>query len=101
MTVRDDIHSMGRAARDAARAMARADTGTKNAALGAIAERLLAQRARLSEANRADLAAARENRLAEALLDRLELTPARLEAMAGRAGAGGRPGRPYRGKYRG
>ena len=82
MTVRDDIHSMGRAARDAARAMARADTGTKNAALGAIAERLLAQRARLSEANRADLAAARENRLAEALLDRLELTPARLEAMA-------------------
>ena len=73
---------MGRTARDAARAMARADTGTKNAALNAIAERLLSQRAQLSEANRADLTAARENRLAEALLDRLELTPARLEAMA-------------------
>ena len=66
---------MGSAARDAARAMARAETGTKNAALNAVAERLLSQRAQLSEANHADLVAARENRLADALLDRLELTP--------------------------
>jgi len=80
--VRNYIHAMGRTARDAARAMARAETGAKNAALNSVAERLSARREQLFEANAADLAAARENRLAAALLDRLELTPARLEAMA-------------------
>ena len=80
--VRNYIHAMGRTARGAARAMARAETGAKNAALNTVAERLWAQREQLFEANAADLAAARENRLAAALLDRLELTPARLEAMA-------------------
>ena len=82
MNVREYIHSMGRTARQAARAMARAETGAKNAALNAVAERLSAQHEQLLEANAADLAAARENQLAAALLDRLELTPARLEAMA-------------------
>ena len=82
MSVREYIHSMGRSARQAARAMARADAGAKNAALNAVAERLSAQHEQLFEANAADLAAARENQLAAALLDRLELTPARLEAMA-------------------
>ncbi|MCY4363721.1 MAG: glutamate-5-semialdehyde dehydrogenase [Gammaproteobacteria bacterium] len=80
--VRNYIHAMGRTARGAARAMARAETGKKNAALNTVAERLSARREQLFEANAADLAAARENRLAAALLDRLELTPARLEAMA-------------------
>ena len=81
-TVRDYIRSMGRAAREAARAMARAETGTKNAALNRVAERLSERRGQLFEANAADLAAARGNQLAPALLDRLELTPGRLEAMA-------------------
>ena len=80
--VRNYIHAMGRTARDAARAMARAGTGAKNAALNTVAERLSARREQLFEANAADLAAARENRVAAALLDRLELTPARVEAMA-------------------
>ena len=80
--VRDYIYSMGRTAREAARAMARADTGAKNAALNAVAERLSERRERVFEANAADLGAARENQLAAALQDRLELTPARLEAMA-------------------
>ena len=62
--------------------MARADTGEKNAALHTVAERLSERREQLFEANAADLAAARGNQLATALLDRLELTPARLEAMA-------------------
>ena len=82
MNVREYIHSMGRSARQAARAMARADAGAKNTALNAVAERLSAQHEQLFEANAADLAAARENQLSAALLDRLELTPARLEAMA-------------------
>ena len=76
------IQAMGQAARDAARAMARMDTGAKNAALHAVAQRLSERREHLFEANAADLAAARENQLDAALLDRLELTPARLQAMA-------------------
>ena len=82
MNIKDYIHSMGQAAHIAARAMARADTGAKNAALAAIAENLTGQREQLFEANRIDLAAARTNQLAAPLLDRLELTPARLDAMA-------------------
>ena len=82
MIIHDYIISMGRTAREAARVMARADTGAKNTALNAIAERLLARRAQLFEANATDLAAAQETHLAAALLDRLELTPVRLEAMA-------------------
>ena len=80
--IRGYMQTLGRTARDASRAMARAETGAKNAALNAVAERLLAQRAKLSEANHRDLVAAQETRLADALLDRLELTPPRLEAMA-------------------
>ena len=82
MNIQNYMQTLGRDARTAARAMACAQTGEKNAALSATAEYLLAQRAQLSEANQKDLVAARENRLADALLDRLELTPARLQAMA-------------------
>ncbi len=82
MNIQNYMQTLGRDARAAARAMACAQTGEKNAALSATAEYLLAQRAQLSEANQKDLVAARENRLADALLDRLELTPARLQAMA-------------------
>ncbi len=82
MQIKDYIRSMGRAARVAARSMARADTGVKNTALRLIAENLSDRRARLAEANEIDLAAARKNKLDAPLLDRLELTPARLEAMA-------------------
>ena len=80
--IQDYMRTLGRTARAAARAMARAETGAKNAALNAIAERLTEQRQRIFEANRTDLAAAQEDQLAAALLDRLELTPARLDAMA-------------------
>ena len=74
--------STGRAARAAARAMARAGTGVKNAALAAIAEQLRERRGALAEANGKDLEAARKNNLDGPLVDRLELTPARIEAMA-------------------
>ncbi len=82
MNIREYIHSLGQTARAAARSMARADAGAKNAALTAIAERISERREQLFEANRTDLAAASKNRLAAALLDRLELTRERLEAMA-------------------
>ena len=76
------MQALGRRARAAARALARASTVQKNAALQALAKRLLAAEAELMAANRKDMAAGRENGLDAALLDRLELTPERIAAMA-------------------
>jgi len=76
------MEGLGRAARRAARALNRASTGDKNAALEAMAASLEADQEALLAANREDLAAGREAGLDEALLDRLELTPARIAAMA-------------------
>lgn len=81
MNVTDYMHDLGRAARSAAAALARANTGTKNQALLATAEAILQQRQALQRANQADLAAGRERGLDAAMLDRLELTEARLNAM--------------------
>jgi glutamate-5-semialdehyde dehydrogenase len=64
----------GAAARVAARAMARADTGTKNACLFALARILHEQRKQILEANAEDLRAGRGAELDDALLDRLTLT---------------------------
>lgn len=79
--LQDYMQSLGRRAREAARALSRAETGTKNQALFAIAEAMEDNRARLVEENRKDLEDARQNRLGSALLDRLELNAARIGAM--------------------
>lgn len=68
-------------ARAASRALARASTAEKNAALLAMAARLDAERARIAEANRCDLEAGAAKGLDAALLDRLELTGPRIDAM--------------------
>ena len=73
---------LGRRARAAARAMARAETAAKNAALHAIADAILADQARLQAENQKDLEAGRRGGLDAALLDRLELTGARIRSMA-------------------
>ncbi len=80
--VKQYMHDLGRAARDAARHLARAGTAAKNAALLAMAEGIEAREAELLEANGRDMAAGREHGLDAALLDRLELTPGRIAAMA-------------------
>ena len=72
---------LGHRARRASRALAAASTGAKNAALDAIADDLDAQRAQLMDANRADLDAGAAKGLDAALLDRLELTDARIDSM--------------------
>jgi glutamate-5-semialdehyde dehydrogenase len=72
---------LGEAARAAATVMRRTPTGPKNAALLAMASRLDAQREALAAANARDLARGRESGLEPALLDRLELTPAGIDAM--------------------
>ena len=76
------MQAIGRDARIASDVLARATTADKNAALLAIADTIEARSAALAEANSEDLAAAREQGLAEALLDRLELTDQRISAMA-------------------
>lgn len=76
------MEALGQAARAASRDLAEADAGRKNTALRAIAEVLLGQRGPLLEANQRDLEAGRERGLDAALLDRLALNDARIEAMA-------------------
>ncbi len=76
------MQALGRKARAAARQMAAAETGVKNRALLAIAERLEQQSAELQAANAKDLAAGEANGLDAAMLDRLALTPERIAAMA-------------------
>lgn len=75
------VADVGRRARNAARAIARAETGAKNAALHAIAADLDAHREALALANAADLEAGAARGLDAALLDRLELTEGRIDAM--------------------
>jgi glutamate-5-semialdehyde dehydrogenase len=69
-------------ARAAARALARTDTATKNAALHAIAGALRARVDEILAANELDLQAGRENDIGSALLDRLRLDGGRLEGIA-------------------
>ena len=82
MDISTYMQNTGQRARQAARSMARAETHTKNAALERIAGLILEQQHALIQTNNKDLAAGRKNGLEAALQDRLELTPARIQAMA-------------------
>jgi glutamate-5-semialdehyde dehydrogenase len=82
MDIQQYMETLGRAARAAARQMARASTAAKNAALLAMAAEIRARQAELLAANAADVAAARANGLEPAMLDRLTLTTKGIEAMA-------------------
>ena len=76
------IRAIGTQARAASRPMSRAETAAKNQALRAIADALEAGAATLIEENLKDLQAGRANGLDPAMLERLELTPDRISAMA-------------------
>ena len=80
--LRAEMERLGRAARAAAAELAHADPGTKTLALEAAAETLRRRVADLLTANAKDMEAARAKGLSSALLDRLALDPARIEAMA-------------------
>jgi glutamate-5-semialdehyde dehydrogenase len=77
-----DLNDMGQRARRAARTLALAPTAQKNAALEAIAAALVGRAAEVLEANAIDMEGGRAAGLSEALLDRMLLTEARLEAIA-------------------
>ena len=79
--VTEYMNGVGRAARAASRALARASTAAKDAALLAIAADLDANREQLTRENEKDLEAGAQKGLDAALLDRLELTPGRIDGM--------------------
>jgi glutamate-5-semialdehyde dehydrogenase len=81
MNVAEYMQTLGEQARAASRAMARSSTKDKNRALTAIAAEIETQRVTLRAANAEDMARGQENGLDAALLDRLELTDARIDGM--------------------
>lgn len=82
MDIKHYMLQLGQAARAASRAMAKADTGTKNRALLAIATAIRRDKAALLAANRADLEAAKAAGMEAAMLDRLTLTEKGVATMA-------------------
>jgi glutamate-5-semialdehyde dehydrogenase len=73
---------MGQAAKLAARKLARSSAGVRNQALLNIAEALEHHQPETLSANRQDCAEAQSQGMNQAMLDRLVLTPERLDAMA-------------------
>ena len=72
---------LGRRARPASRAMARASTAAKNAALAAVAQAIERDAALLKDANARDLARARDKGHDAAFIDRLTLSDKALKTM--------------------
>nr|WP_299379279.1 glutamate-5-semialdehyde dehydrogenase [uncultured Halomonas sp.] len=75
------MKTLGAQARQGSTLLRRIGTGAKNAALVAIAAQLNAARVALIDANVRDLERARANGLDDAMLDRLALNEARIDAM--------------------
>jgi glutamate-5-semialdehyde dehydrogenase len=81
-SVTETMRALGAVARAAARRVALAPTEAKNAALRAAAGGLRGATAAIVEANKSDLAAARETGRAGSFLDRLMLDAERIEGVA-------------------
>src|SRR5262245_48839493 len=81
MDPREHVRSLGRQAREASRALARASTEQKNRALHAIAGEIRSQKDAILDANRADVSGMK-NADNAAFVERLTLTPKRVEHMA-------------------
>ncbi len=80
--IQETIHQMGRQARAAAHRLAQLTSAEKNEILRAMAAAIRCRVPDLLEANAKDLAAGAEKGLSAAMLDRLKLDEARIEAMA-------------------
>ena len=82
MDIKKYINELGKQAYAASRKMATASSDTKNAALHAIVKEIIKNKDNLIEINDRDLQTAKKSGLEPALLDRLELTATRIDAMA-------------------
>ena len=80
--ITEQIHEMGRQARAAAHALSQLTTEKKNAILRAMAQGLRDASAEILSENAKDIAAGESKDLSAAMLDRLRLDDARLEAVA-------------------
>ncbi len=74
--------TLGQNAREAYSKLARATTEEKNAALNAMAKEVRAAAKKILAGNEKDITAAKANRATAAYLDRLALSPVRIEAIA-------------------
>ncbi len=81
-TVISPVADICRAAKQAARELARTDAAVKDAALAAIAAALEDRGHEILEANERDMQAGQEDAIGEALLDRLRLDETRIAAIA-------------------
>lgn len=80
--LREQVHEAARRARVAARVLGTVSAATKNRALHAAADSVLAHVHEILAANAADVEAAREAGTPEAMLDRLALNPQRVDGIA-------------------
>jgi len=80
--VKKYMQQLGQRVRAASREIGRAETSVKNKALNVIADRIDTESSKLKQANVLDLEAGKAKGLDAALLDRLELTDARIESMS-------------------
>ena len=76
------MEEIGKKAKEASKKLLTTDTKIKNKALMMIAEELINKKEEIKKVNKIDLEKGKENGLSSALLDRLELTDSRIEAMA-------------------
>ena len=81
MSLHDDMQWMGDRAVAAARALARLSSRRKNTILETMAEELNTRREIIKTANAKDMEAGKQAGLSAAMLDRLQLTDARIESM--------------------
>jgi glutamate-5-semialdehyde dehydrogenase len=81
-----ELGKKGKAAKAASRTLAHLPTEVKNKALVNIAQSLISREGEILEANKLDCDEAKASGMDEAMLDRLLLTSARLQAMAQDAG---------------
>jgi glutamate-5-semialdehyde dehydrogenase len=82
VSIREKLILQADAAKKAARQLAKAGTNEKNKALNLIADKLIERQDEILENNKKDMQQGRGNDLSRALLDRLQLTEARIEGMA-------------------
>ncbi len=81
MDIKAYMEALGRSARAASRVVAASSTSVRNQALLAAGDALDRARSELAQANEQDLEKGRANGLSAPLMDRLELTPARIDTM--------------------
>ncbi len=82
MSVEQTIIDMAKAAKEAAKVVARLGAREKDAVLEGIAQMLLDEASTIKEENEKDLKAAREKGLSEAMIDRLTVSDEVIESMA-------------------